>query len=280
VPVARAAAASDADHAAAAAILASAPVRLAAAFARAAGVSAIGDALQSARELRAVDYVGWPVAWLVERIIRRDPVRRIHLGKIWSELRGVTVGPAGAAQAEIDNALTQLADEVSPSLPQPWSSTIRVAIRSRAHDIPAALGKGIGAALPAEDEIAGWWRAVGVWQGLLLGGSVVGLAWIAAILAFGVFHAGTVPPLFRSVSLLPVIAALIAAALILGWVTASTCLKAVRTAATLENEQVAEGMRDRMADVARELVVVAAQQELAEFERFRAELRAAAGHEA
>jgi GTP-binding protein EngB required for normal cell division len=258
-------------------ILGASPSRLAAAFARAAGVSAIGDALQSARELRAVDYVGWPVTWLVERIVRRDPVRKIRLGKLWAELRGVTAGPSGAQQSEIDNALTELADEVSPALPKPWSATIRVAIRSRSADIPAALGERIGAALPAENNIAPWWRAVGVWQGLLLGGSIVGLAWIVAILAFGVLHAATVPHLFRAVGLLPVLVLLIAAAMVLGWLTANSCLKAVRTAAVLENEQVADDMQARMAGVAQELVVVPAQQELAELERFRAELRAASG---
>jgi GTP-binding protein EngB required for normal cell division len=281
-PVGRAAASGRAGHphdsTAAARVLAASPGRLAAAFARAAGVSAIGDALQSARELRAVDYVGWPVTWLVERIVRRDPVRKIRLGKLWAELRGVTAGPSGAQQSEIDNALTQLADEVSPSLPKPWSTTIRMAIRSRADDIPAALGERIGAALPAENKVAGWWRAVGVWQGLLLGGSIVGMAWICVIVAFGVFHAGPVPHLFRSVTLLPVIVLLIAAALVLGWLTANTCLKAVRTAAVLENEQVAEDMQNRIATVAQELVVAPAQQELAELERFRAELRTASGH--
>src|SRR5262249_44239774 len=37
------------------------------AFASAAGVAGVGRALQSARELRAVDYVGWPVFWLADR---------------------------------------------------------------------------------------------------------------------------------------------------------------------------------------------------------------------
>src|ERR1700733_4312269 len=36
-------------------------------FGRAAGAAGVGQALQSARELRAVDYVGWPVSWLVDR---------------------------------------------------------------------------------------------------------------------------------------------------------------------------------------------------------------------
>src|SRR5271165_1773670 len=67
--------------------------QLAESFAAAAGVSAIGDALRSARELRAMDYVGWPIAWLAERLTRRDPARKIRLGRLWERLRGITAGP-------------------------------------------------------------------------------------------------------------------------------------------------------------------------------------------
>ncbi len=266
------------DSRTAAAILTASPARLAVAFAKAAGVSAIGDALQSARELRAVDFVGWPVSWLFERLTKRDPVRKIKLGRLWAELRGVTAGPSGAQQAEIDNSLTELADEVSPGLPKPWSQTIRTAIRSRADDIPGALGQRIDEALPAENKIPGWWRTIGVWQGLLLGCGIVGVAWVVAIVIFGVFKAGSgLPSLFRDVGLLPLIALLIAALLVLGWLTASSCVNAVRNAAIREKEEVAESMQARMASVAQELVVAPAQQELSELDRFRAELRVALG---
>ncbi len=265
------------DAASAARILAASPARLAAAFARAAGVAAIGDSLQSARELRAVDYVGWPVTWIFERLVRRDPVRKIRLGKLWAELRGVTAGPSGAQQSEIDNALTELADEVGPGLPKPWSSTIRTAIRSRADDIPAALGDRIGAALPAENDIARWWRVVGVWQGLLLGGSTVGLAWIAAIIVFGVFHAGTVPHLFRSLGLLPVIVLLIAAALVLGWFTASPASKPSARPPSWRTSRWPRTCRTGWPAWPRSSSSSPAQQELAELERFRAELRIAGG---
>ena len=58
-----------------------------------------------------LDYVGWPVSWVIERLTSPDPIRKIRLGKLWDELRGVTAGPSGAQQAEIDNALTEVADE-------------------------------------------------------------------------------------------------------------------------------------------------------------------------
>ena len=126
---------------------------LAESFARAAGASGVGQALQSARELKAVDYVGWPVAWLADRVVGRDPVRKLRLGSLWDELRAVSAGPAGAQQAEIDNALTALGDQVGAALPQPWSHTVRTAARSRAEQIPAALGAAIGESLPAENTV-------------------------------------------------------------------------------------------------------------------------------
>jgi 50S ribosome-binding GTPase len=247
------------------------------AFSRAAGVAAVGESLQRARELRALDYVGWPLGWLAERITGRDPARKIRRSRLWEELRSVTAGPSGAQQAEIDNALTVVADAASQPLPAPWSRTTREAARSRAKEIPAALGTVMGEALPAEDHIAGWWRLVGALQGLLLGCVIVGLAWIAVIIAFGAVQvAGSAPPrLFSDLALLPWIALIIAAILLLGWLAASGAMNRVQLAAVAEREQVEAQMRDQMAVTAQEMVIQPIEDELAELDRFRTELRAA-----
>ena len=39
--------------------------------------------------------------------------------------------------------------------------------------------------------MAPWWRAVAAWQGLLLGGAAVCVAWLLAIIVVGVFHASS-----------------------------------------------------------------------------------------
>ncbi len=248
------------------------------AFTGAAGVSAVADALQSARELRAIDYVGWPIAWLVERLTGRDPVRRIRLGRLWAELKSMAAGPSGAQQADIDNALTKLADEIGAPLPKPWSQTTRSAVRSRAEEIPAAIGAAMGESIPEENQITPWWRLVGALQGLLLGCVIVSLAWIVALLIFGVFRAaGHVPRLFGDVSLLPWIIVMIAAFLVLGWLTAAGCMNLVRAEAGHERERVLDTMHAKVEVVAREMVLVPVEQELAEYGRFRSELRIAAG---
>ncbi len=252
--------------------------QLAGEFGRAAGVRAIGDALRSARELRALDYTGWPVSWMVERLTSRDPARKIRLGKIWDELREISAGPSGAQQSEIDNSLTQLADRVTPPLPKPWSRTVRTAIRSQADRIPAALGAEIGDALPAESSGERWWRFAGVAQGLLLGGAVVGLAWFVALLAIRVAGSGhSLPTLFTSLALLPVAAVVVVVALTAGWLMARQCGTAVQAAATRETDALVDEIGQRITTVARDLVIAPAEQELGELVRFRAELEVAAG---
>ena len=250
------------------------------AFCGAAGVSAVGESLQSARELRALDYVGWPIGWLAERITGHDPARKVRLGKLWEELRSVTAGPSGAQQAEIDNALTAVADQVAVPLPRPWSQTVRSAARSMSKEIPGALGTAMGESLPVETETAGWWRIIGAWQGLLLGCVIVGVAWLGVIVAFGVFHAARHIPsrLFDDVSLLPWIGLMIAAILLLGWLTASGCMNLVRVAAERELQRVDAAMRSRLAMVASEMVVTPIEHELFEYDRFLEDLRVAAGH--
>ena len=248
-------------------------------FAKAAGVRAIGDAVRSARELRALDYTGWPVSWMTERLNSSDPTRKIRLRKIWSELRDVTAGPVGAQQAEIDSALTQLANQVCPPLPRPWSRTVRTAVRSYADEIPAALGGEIGDALPPENSGERWWRIAGVGQGLLLGCAAVGVAWFIALLAIKAAGAGHgLPALFTDLVFLPVTVGVVAAALIAGWLMAGRCTTAVQVAAIEQTDQLVDDIRQRMAGVAHDLVIVPANQELAELARFRAELGVAAGH--
>jgi hypothetical protein len=251
---------------------------LAAAFASAAGVSAIGDALRAARELRAMDYVGWPVKWAVERMTSPDPIRKIRLGRLRADLQDITAGPSGAQQAEIDNALTDVSDQRVPPLPRPWSGSVRAAVRSRAPDIPAALSAEIGAAMPDERVVDGSWRVIGMLQGLLLGCALVGTAWFAALLVFGVGRVGSnVPGTFTQHPFIAAAVALVAVGLFGGWLTARIGMNGVAASADLQRELVTEEIGQRLAGVAAELVVAPADQEVAEFHRFRTVVRAAAG---
>ncbi|HET9895583.1 MAG TPA: GTPase [Streptosporangiaceae bacterium] len=242
---------------------------LVAEFYTAAGVTAIGDSLRSVRELRAADFVGWPVAWLVQRLSGRDPLRKIRLGALWNDLRSVSAGPAGAQQAAIDNALTRFADQVAEPLPRPWSATVRAAARSHADEIPALIGAAIGEAMPAEDNVASWWRAAGLWQGFLLGAATIGLAWAIALLVIGGFHAAHGLPALLTDPIWILWALLaVAVALAAGAFTASACMSSVRTRAAAETAELAADIKKRIDSVAREMAVAPAAQELREFDRY------------
>jgi GTP-binding protein EngB required for normal cell division len=252
---------------------------LGAALAEAAGVRAIGDSLRSARELRAADYVGWPVSWLVERLTSPNPARKVRLGRLWEELRDVTAGPSGAQQAEIDNALTWVADSRLPALPRPWSRTVRAAVRSKAEDIPAAIGAEISGALPAGPIVDRWWRLVGILQGVLLGCVLVGFSWLVALLVIGVGKVDSgVPKLFSDSWLLPWPAVLVVVGLAGGWIAERVGTKAVVQAAERETDELLDDIYRRLTAVARELVVEPAERELAELRLFRRELRVAGGN--
>ena len=248
-------------------------------FVAAAGVAAVADSLGSARELRAADFVGWPVAWLVRRLAGRDPGRKLQIGALWEDLRLATAGPSGAQQAEIDNALTGLADRLGGPLPMPWSHTVRAALRSQAEAIPAAIGQALGDALPEQNTIPWWWRLTGLWQGVLLGAAVVAAGWMALITVFGVAHVTASPPrIFGQVGALPWIGAAGAGALVLGALTAMASMALVARSAAREREKAITAMRERIAAVAGDLVFLPAEQELSEFGRYRDELRVASGH--
>ena len=242
------------------------------ALASAAGVAGVGRVLQSARELRAVDYVGWPVAWLYDRITGRDPLRKLRLGSLWEELRGVASGPAAAQQADIHQALTALADQVGDGLPDPWPDTLRAAARSQAEDVPGALGTAIAEALPEENRVAPWWRVIAGWQGLLLGCVVTAAVWLGLILAFGVFHAGQAPAIFTDAGLLPWVGVMIVAFLLLGWLTAVGCMSLVIRSAERERVGAEARMRTGVAQVTQRMVLTPLERELAEYARFKENL--------
>ena len=98
------------------------------------------------------------------------------------------------------------------------------------------------------------------------------------VIVFGIFHADAgVPRLLSDTGALPWIGAGAVAALGLGAATASVCMRLVASTAEHENTQVTADMRDRIAGVADEMVIVPAEQELSEFNRYREEVRIASG---
>jgi GTP-binding protein EngB required for normal cell division len=247
---------------------------LTAAFARAAGLPAVAESLGSAREALAARLTGWPLARLARR--RRDPLR--SLGAPGGEAGGAAAADAGgqAQQSEVDNAITALADAVGGGLPEPWATSLRAAARSNSGEVPSALADAVRRAVPdSRSRVPAGWRLITVWQWLLTVLAVVGLAWAVVI---AVAHGGKEQStLIGDTALIPWLLIMAAAMLLLGFLTAAGCKNMALLAAERERAHAEQTMRERVAAVARDLVLVPLGQEIAEYERFRGNLAVVAG---
>ena len=250
---------------------------LADALAHAAGLAGVTDALEDVREIHAAKYLSWPFARVPGWLPGRDPVRSVRLSRASADARIAVAAGADAQQSEVDSAITVFADAVSQGLPDPWPRTVRAAARSQAGSISGALSSAISESVPGAARIPGWWRLVCAWQWLLVALVIAGIGWMGVLLVVGVFHAmGQHPPeLLGSVALIPWVAAMVVAFLLLGWLTATGSQNAVTLASDREREQIAAAMRSRIDAVARDLVVIPAGTELTTYTEFCTGLTAA-----
>jgi GTP-binding protein EngB required for normal cell division len=240
---------------------------LTSAFAKAAGVAAATETLNGARERRAASYIGWPPGRLAARLRGAGPASARKL------LADDGAGTTQAQRSDIDNAITVFADEVGGSLPEPWSRTVREAARSRANEAQTALGAAVAQGLPSRDKVTGWWRLIALAQWLLILLTVAGLVWIALILSLHGSHKSS--SLISDTALVPWLGVMVVALLLLGWLIESWCQNMVVLAADREREQASQAIMSRVAAVTSGLVLAPAGRELADYERFRAELAAA-----
>jgi hypothetical protein len=242
--------------------------KLSDAFAQAAGLSAVAQAMASAREAQAARLTGWPVGRLLGG--RRDPMRALRAA--------APAGPAPgqAQQSEVDNAITAFADSVGSGLPEPWAGSLREAARCNASMVPQALAGAVQAAVAeVKSGPPALWRLVTVWQWLLtvLAAAGVVLSVVIAVVRLTGHRQGWT----GEVSLIPWLLVMAAAVFVLGYVTAVSCRNMAIGVADRERRTAEQAMRDRVADVTHDLVLVATGREIAQYERFRRELAVAAG---
>ena len=243
-------------------------VRLTEAFANAAGLSAVAQAMASALEAQAARLTGWPAGRL--RGGRHDPV-------VADAARRAAEAVVGQAQqSEVDNAITAFADAVGGALPEPWAGGLREAARYNASTVPKALADAMQAAAAASrSRPPALWRFVTAWQWLLTALAAVGIA-LSAVIAVA-RATGHNQGWESEVSLIPWLLIMAVAMLVLGYVTAVSCRNLAVTAADHERATAEQAMRDAVDGVARDLVFFATGREIAQYERFRKELAVASG---
>jgi GTP-binding protein EngB required for normal cell division len=240
----------------------------------AAGAPAVAEVMESAYELRAVDYVGWPIGRMTARL-RSDPLRKMRLTTLRDELRDAFTGPVGAQQGDVDNALHGITDDVTAELPEPWQRSVQAAGRLHAGDLPEALGVSLKEALPAFNQVPRWWWLVKTWQYFLVLIAMIGLSWIGLLVAYGVFELATAPTgLIGDAGLIPYVIILVVCALGMGTLTASACRNLVALSSAKHGEQMEDHMRSRISVVAKEQVVAPVNEELGVYARYRTEVTA------
>ena len=179
--------------------------------------------------------------------------------------RSIPAIPAGRSPTPVPG--------LSGSIP-PWPASVRRAARSRADKVPPALAGAVRLADSGEPAVPLRWRLVAAWQWLLLVLAAVALIWMVVIAAANGPHQ---PALLGDLSLIPWLAVLAVALLLLGWLTSVGCQNIAVLAADREQIRAEHVMRERTAAAARELVLAPVGREIATYEWFRRELAAARG---
>ncbi|HEY2880361.1 GTPase [Nocardioides sp.] len=242
------------------------------AFADAAGVPTIVEAVESATRVRGRRATGWPVTSWISKL-KPDPLRRLHLdlGKEGSAFTGRhrTSVPASTQvqRARVDAEVRAVADEVSAPLSRPWAESVRRASVTRLPDLNDRLDAALSTTELDAGRMPAWAGLVRVLQWLLLLVAIAGVVWSAVLIAdpwFGVDRPDT-----PDAGGFPVPVLLLLGGVVLGLLLALLCRLLVSATARSRARAADRRLRSAIASVADELVVAPVRAELAAYDNVR-----------
>ncbi|WP_327090439.1 ABC transporter [Nonomuraea sp. NBC_01738] len=234
------------------------------------GVPALGEAMENIYAERSSRWVGWPYPRWIGKL-RPDPLKSLRLDNL-----EIGSGQVSAQPAEVGNAVQALADGLSGGMTDVWRTGLHHAARSRASQLPKALTEELTEVAPELDRVPGWWRALKVWQYVLVAAFGVGLLWLAA----GLLLPGQLPASLRllgDTAVLPWVGIMMASVLGLGALSAIAARNFVVLGASRERERLEREMRRRVGAVAESMVVEPVERELARHHEFTTAMRGLAG---
>lgn len=245
------------------------------AFAEAAGVPIVVDAVERSTRMRAGRATGWPVvAWFSK--LKPDPLKRLHLdlGSAGKELTGTarTSLPATTPvqRARVDTEVRSLADDASDGLGRQWTEAIRRASTARLPALNDRLDKAVGSTDLGVEKMPAWAGLVRVLQWLLIVAALVGLAWL--LLIAGGSFLGLPEMDTPKVGPLPLPSLLLIGGVLLGLLLALICRFLVAATARSRAAAADKRLRKAVHEVASELVVEPVENELKAYVTVRSAL--------
>jgi GTP-binding protein EngB required for normal cell division len=250
------------------------------AFADAAGVPVVVDAVEKSTRLRAGRATGWPlVTWLSK--LRPDPLKRLHLdlGSAGRQLTGrarTSVPEATQVQkARVDTEVRALADEVSAGLGRPWATAVRRASSSGLPDLSDRLDAAIGGTDLGVQRIPVWAGLMRFLQWVLIVSAMGGALWLLALA--GVAYLQMPEPETPVYQGIPIPTIMLLGGVVLGIFLALLGRILVALTASRRARSADRRLREGISGVSRELVIGPIEVELAAYARARAGLAKALG---
>ncbi|WP_017584751.1 GTPase [Nocardiopsis ganjiahuensis] len=237
-------------------------------LAKAAGVTAVADVVETNDVRRGKRRVGWPVARRAAKL-RKDPLAAVQLDFLRRDEPGVG-GSVDAHEAELETVLGEASDQVAEGLPGPWRRRMRAAARSGMAELPGELGEAVSGAVGDPDRSPSWWRVARMVQYSLLALAGAGLAWALLSLLSWIGGGITGLRMFDDPVFIAYSGAVVVASLLVGWLTGVGCGNLVEVAAVQRREEVERTAQGRVREIAGLRVVAPMENELARYRAFRA----------
>ncbi|GAB3150448.1 hypothetical protein [Microbispora hainanensis] len=228
-----------------------------------AGVPAVVDAVAKSHRHRSIAATGWPVTrWL--RKLRPDPLRRLHLAKgARSSLPAATAVEVSA----VDTALRDVGAAAAATVPEPWATAVRHAARSRSEELTDALDRIVAAATSGRVSRAPrWWRVAGAAQWLTVAAMAVGAIWLLVRFALDYLMLPGLPT--PTLGRAPWPTVLLLGGALAGLLIAGLCRVFAWAGGRRRARRAAKALRAGIEQVAEELIVAPARDELSRYARF------------
>jgi hypothetical protein len=151
------------------------------AFAEAAAVPVVVEAVHASVLARARATTGWPITkWLTK--LRRDPLKRLHLDPADTQSARSALPTATKVQrARVDTTVRALVDRATHGLPLGWAQAARRASVGGLDKLGDALDEAVARTDLRAARTPLWWTAVRLLQWLLFLTALAGAVWLGAL---------------------------------------------------------------------------------------------------